>query len=88
MIINNKMVKALILVLILCITSINCQSQTIRQLINKNWQFREFDWTKWYPANIPSTVHLDLLANGLIQDPYYRSQNLDIYWIEEKDWDY
>lgn len=72
-----------LLLALLLMAPAQSEAQVSRQLINKNWQFREYDWSKWYPASIPSTVHLDLLDNGLIKDPYYRAQNLDIYWIEE-----
>ena len=27
--------------------------------------------TEWFPANIPSTFHLDLIDNNLISDTYF-----------------
>jgi len=33
----------------------------------------------WYEANVPSTFHLDLLDNGLIDDPYFGMNLLDMY---------
>lgn len=38
--------------------------------LNSNWKFRNAKNDLWYPANVPSTVHLDLLDNNLIKDPY------------------
>lgn len=39
-------------------------------------------------ANIPSTVHLDLLDNKIVPDPYFRDNLLQFYSLEEKDWIY
>ncbi|MBN1402113.1 MAG: glycoside hydrolase family 2 protein [Anaerolineae bacterium] len=40
------------------------------------------------PATVPGCVHTDLLAAGLIEDPYYRDNELDVMWIGETDWTY
>lgn len=39
--------------------------------LNKGWKFRRSDNNTWYPANVPSTIHMDLLDNKLIEDPYF-----------------
>lgn len=39
--------------------------------LNEGWKFRKYSEDKWYPANVPSTIHLDLLDNKLIKDPYF-----------------
>ncbi len=67
------------------------------------WQFREAgnaDWLpaagpgapagsgEWLPATVPGTVHTDILANGLIPDPFYRTNERDLQWIDKKDWEY
>jgi len=52
------------------------------------WVFREADTGEWLPATVPGTVHTDLLANGKIQDPFYRTNERDQQWIDKKDWDY
>ena len=43
---------------------------------------------KIYPAFVPSTVHLDLMQNGLLEDPYFRDNLMKAYWIELEAWDY
>eukprot|EP00347_Sterkiella_histriomuscorum_P013880 403363013 len=53
-----------------------------------NWQFRQASKDQWYPANVPSTVHMDLMTNGLLDDPYYRDNLMKAYWIEVEDWEY
>jgi len=52
------------------------------------WVFREADTGEWLPATVPGTVHTDLLANGKIEDPFYRTNERDQQWIDKKDWEY
>ncbi len=63
-------------------------AQTIRQGIDKNWQFRQVGKEDWLPASVPGTVHTDLLANNKIADPFYRTNEKDEQWIENEDWEY
>jgi beta-mannosidase len=44
----------------------------IRNLLTANWQFREAGKGDWHKASVPGCVHTDLLANKLIEDPFYR----------------
>ncbi len=37
---------------------------------------------------VPGCVHLDLLRNKLIPDPYYRDNEAKLQWIENADWEY
>ncbi|MBS0630561.1 MAG: glycoside hydrolase family 2 protein [Verrucomicrobia bacterium] len=53
------------------------------------WKFR--DATKqsaWRSATVPGCVHRDLLRHGLIPDPFYGTNELDLQWIEHRDWEY
>ena len=53
------------------------------------WRFRERKrGSKWHDATVPGCVHTDLLAGGLIQDPFHATNELDLQWIEETDWEY
>jgi beta-mannosidase len=40
------------------------------------------------PAQVPGCVHADLLAAGIIEDPYYRDNENNVQWIGETDWTY
>ena len=40
------------------------------------------------PAQVPGCVHLDLLANRLIPDPYLDVNEITIDWIGKQDWTY
>jgi beta-mannosidase len=56
--------------------------------INQNWMFSEAGEDNWLPATVPGTVHIDLMANGIIEDPHYRKNEDDVQWIEDRDWEY
>lgn len=56
--------------------------------LEENWQFRQLGKTDWYPAQVPGCVHTDLLYNGLIPDPFYRTNEKDLQWIDKLDWEY
>lgn len=39
-------------------------------------------------ATVPGCVHTDLLENKKIEAPFYGTNENDLQWIEEKDWEY
>lgn len=39
-------------------------------------------------ARVPGEVHADLCRAGVIPDPYYAMNGLDVQWVEEKEWLY
>ena len=56
--------------------------------IHTGWQFREVGKTDWHNASVPGCVHTDLLANKLIDDPFYRDNEKKQQWIGKTDWEY
>lgn len=62
--------------------------------LNSGWEFRQLpgpngpENSVWRPAQVPGSVHLDLLRNNLIPDPYFRDNEAKLQWIEEADWEY
>jgi beta-mannosidase len=61
--------------------------------LDKGWEFRqvtaqEQDNGGWLPATVPGDVHLDLLANKKISDPFYRDNEAKLQWIEDASWEY
>jgi beta-mannosidase len=42
----------------------------------------------WHNATVPGCVHTDLLANKLIDDPFYRDNEKKQQWIGKTDWEY
>jgi len=53
-----------------------------------NWKFRKQGMNDWTDAQVPGCVHLDLMRNGLIDDPFYRDNELKDQWIGETGWEY
>lgn len=51
-----------------------------------DWQF-EYNG-KWYPATVPGFIHTDLMANGLISDPYYGTNEEQVRWVGDSVWYY
>jgi beta-mannosidase len=54
----------------------------------KGWTFREKGKGEWRAAAVPGSVHTDLLANRLIEDPFYRDNEQKLQWIGKTDWEY
>ena len=52
------------------------------------WQFRATTEKSWLPAQVPGCVHTDLLRAGRIPDPFLGTNELQVQWIEERDWEY
>lgn len=59
-----------------------------RNLSSEKWQFNNAKETKWMSATVPGTVHLDLMKNNVIPDPYRDENEKKVQWIENEDWDY
>jgi len=60
----------------------------IKKEINENWTFNQVGKNEWLPATVPGTVHTDLMANGKIEDPFYRLNEHDVQWVDKVDWEY
>lgn len=53
------------------------------------WKFRDATLAgPWRNATVPGCVHRDLWRHRLIPDPFYGTNELDLQWIEEHDWEY
>jgi beta-mannosidase len=52
------------------------------------WNFREAVTAAWFPATVPGNIHTDLMANDLLPDPFIGTNELEVQWVEEKDWEY
>lgn len=56
--------------------------------INDGWKLRQARLANSYPATVPGCVHTDLMANGIIENPYYRLNERNVQWIDKEDWEY
>lgn len=59
-----------------------------RSLSSEKWQFKNAKENKWLTATVPGTVHLDLMNNKIIPDPYKDENEKKVQWVENEDWDY
>jgi beta-mannosidase len=56
--------------------------------LNGAWTLLKADDPTAIAATVPGCVHTDLLANGLLDDPFYRDNELKQMWVGETDWTY
>lgn len=56
--------------------------------LHEGWRFRQARLQQWRPASVPGVVHLDLLACGLIEDPFFRLNERSVQWVDKEDWVY
>jgi len=97
---NFQIMKSKILlpiVIVLMLSALATQAQTsdpsrrsnrITIPLNRDWTFREVGKPEWHPATVPGCVHTDLLANKLIDDPFWRDNEKRLQWIGKTDWEY
>ena len=75
-----------IITLIVISCSTNKQESIVE--LNSNWEFKSENDKDYLPASVPGTVHLDLLQNGRIDDPFFRLNEHQLQWIDKLDWNY
>ncbi|MBO9693416.1 glycoside hydrolase family 2 protein [Chryseobacterium sp.] len=77
-----------ILFAFLFMQNILCAQFFQRNLSSENWQFKNSKDQNWLPAKVPGTIHLDLMDNKIIPDPYKDENEKKVQWVENEDWDY
>ncbi len=81
----------LVVLIVIGLSISGCQNKTYRNSIQRlfdNWEFKKVGSQTWYPAKIPGVVHTNLIANNLIEDPYWENNETKQQWIENEDWHY
>lgn len=91
--VTKQKLSYLLIVVCMAVMTFGCQKQNTRLLVHKEyihqgWSFVQADKSEKMPAEVPGVVHTDLLNNGIIGDPFYRSNEKELQWINEKDWIY
>ncbi|MBI1279264.1 MAG: glycoside hydrolase family 2 protein [Anaerolineaceae bacterium] len=56
--------------------------------LNGSWNLFKSQEQAAIPASVPGCVHTDLLANKLLENPFYRDNELQQMWVGETDWRY
>ncbi|MDI1318158.1 glycoside hydrolase family 2 protein [Flavobacterium sp.] len=75
-----------VILLLFPLTLMSQNSQ--RSLNNEDWKFKQENKENWLPAKIPGTVHTDLLSNKVIEDPFFGTNEKQLQWIENENWNY
>ena len=82
----------LIFITLVSVTSVMAAPQ--EKLLHSNWRFRAISpdaaaqFKQWHTASVPGVVQTDLLANKLIPDPFYQTNEAGLQWIGLTDWEY
>lgn len=68
--------------------SLTAGDGVVRQEIKEGWTFKQVRGNNWYPATVPGVVHTDLIANKIIEDPFFRLNERGVQWVDKEDWEY
>jgi beta-mannosidase len=89
--------------LFLLVAPIGARAQVQSLTLDHGWEFRQASTAEqpsnqapityeppaqWRPATVPGDVHLDLLAQKLIPDPFFGTNVAKLQWISTADWEY
>jgi len=69
-------------------TSLDCDWQFRQEGPDPGYHRSAVQYQQWLPATVPGHVHLDLVANGMIADPFAGMAELGARWVDEADWSY
>ena len=78
--------KRLLYLALLSLIMVGCRNGEERIFLT-DWHF-DYNGLQRYTATVPSFIHTDLMANGLIPDPYYGTNEDSTRWVEDKVWSY
>lgn len=81
-------IKSRLLFLLIWITVVSYSQTSERNLSNEKWFFVKQGQINWNPAQVPGTIHTDLFFNKLISDPFYGTNEKQLQWIENENWEY
>ena len=48
----------------------------------------DYDDSNWLKACVPGVSHLDLIRHKMIPNPFFNMNELEVSWVEDKDWWY
>jgi beta-mannosidase len=80
--------NALGLALVSLVLGCASASQSLEHNLADDWEFRRAGDDQWLAASVPGSVHLDLLAHGLIDPPFDGDNEARLQWIERENWEY
>ena len=83
--------KSLKLLAVMLLVAVTASAAPVRQSLDgSNWQFKRQRGSVglWYPATVPGVIHTDLMANEIIEDPFFRLNERGVQWVDKEDWIY
>ncbi len=60
----------------------------MKSTLNGKWLFKSTDESQWMEATVPGCNFLDLMDNGVIDDPFLFTTEKEVKWVGKKDWEY
>ncbi|GAB2535015.1 glycoside hydrolase family 2 TIM barrel-domain containing protein [Rhodanobacter koreensis] len=95
---ERGLIRAIIALVALMLPLHGMAASLTTQMLDGGWQFRlapgdghaaaHPQAARWQPAAVPGTVQTDLLAAGLVADPFHRDNEAQIQWVGLSDWQY
>ena len=80
-----------VIAIVFLFVTISCETSNTQKMkvnINKNWKFKAVNDSLWLDAEVPGSVHVNLMKNGIIEDPFYGLNEHNQQWIDKKDWEF
>ena len=79
-------------VVLLCLLLWGCTTEVVsaqhQRLLSHYWRVREGNKSTWIPAQVPGTIHTDLMRAGKIPDPFFGTNEKEVQWVGEREWVY
>ena len=82
------MKNSYLIFIVLIFSSLSIGQKVVIDLSKSDWTFNEFGRKEKYSAKVPGTFHTDLLANQLIEDPFYGTNESQLQTYNNKEWEY
>ena len=82
------MYKKLLLLLSILYCGFIAAQNSYRNLSSENWTFNKQNESQKNKAKVPGTIHTDLFQNNIIPDPFFGTNEKQLQWIENENWEY
>lgn len=82
--------KSLKIFAAMLLMAVTASAAPVRQSLDgADWKFKQRRGIGiWYEATVPGVIHTDLIANNIIEDPFYRLNERGVQWVDKEDWIY
>lgn len=85
---KKNLIKTTFLFILVCLFFVPDADARKIQYLDTGWTFGQARNNIRYPAMVPGVVQTDLLANGLIDNPYFGMNERTVQWVDKEDWVY